>query len=494
MIPEEWLWIVVVGFIVSFILAFGIGANDVANSFGTSVGAKVLTLVQACILATIFEILGAVLIGYRVSDTIRKGIIDVQPYNGTERLLLLGNLSALSGSCIWLLLATFLRLPVSATHSIVGATIGFTLVAKGSQGVGWMKLGLIVASWFISPISSGIVSVLLFLLIQKLVLKKVNQLDIGLFLLPFFYSATIFINVFSVFHDGSTLLQFDKIPIYGVVILSVGISIITGVIVRVFVVPWQRKKITGKWHARKDENNQHRNHWRHEKQNNTRLLTVKEEEKVVFTSISNKEHCVFAAKLEEDARAEDHVTPDKTEENCALTEKEIQDKPETAHLFSFLQVLTAVFGSFAHGGNDVSNAIGPLVGLWIIAQEQSVAQKAPTPIWVLVYGGVGISVGLWVWGRRVIKTMGEDLSKITPTSGFCIEVGAALTVLVASNIGLPISTTHCKVGSIVFVGRLRSHDNVDWLLFRNIFIAWLVTLPASGAFSAALMAIFKYAI
>ncbi|XP_025092446.1 sodium-dependent phosphate transporter 1-like [Pomacea canaliculata] len=541
MIPEEWLWIVVVGFIVSFILAFGIGANDVANSFGTSVGAKVLTLVQACILATIFEILGAVLIGYRVSDTIRKGIIDVQPYNGTERLLLLGNLSALSGSCIWLLLATFLRLPVSATHSIVGATIGFTLVAKGSQGVGWMKLGLIVASWFISPISSGIVSVLLFLLIQKLVLKKVNQLDIGLFLLPFFYSATIFINVFSVFHDGSTLLQFDKIPIYGVVILSVGISIITGVIVRVFVVPWQRKKIT--------------------------------------------------AKLEEDARAEDHVTPDKTEENCALTEsdlrdvdvvvvdckqngnakdhaeekglldkiekemaqngqtqsyssvsyattnestefkagassvdvnerlipngkatekqkgsglkdteeklkarEEIQDKPETAHLFSFLQVLTAVFGSFAHGGNDVSNAIGPLVGLWIIAQEQSVAQKAPTPIWVLVYGGVGISVGLWVWGRRVIKTMGEDLSKITPTSGFCIEVGAALTVLVASNIGLPISTTHCKVGSIVFVGRLRSHDNVDWLLFRNIFIAWLVTLPASGAFSAALMAIFKYAI
>eukprot|EP00106_Octopus_bimaculoides_P001636 XP_014769078.1 PREDICTED: sodium-dependent phosphate transporter 1-B-like [Octopus bimaculoides] len=168
----------------------------------------------------------------------------------------------------------------------------------------------------------------------------------------------------------------------------------------------------------------------------------------------------------------------------------VQDSPETVQLFSFLQILTAVFGSFAHGGNDVSNAIGPIVALWVIARDKSVLQAAPTPLWILFYGGCGISLGLWIWGRRVIKTMGEDLTKITPSSGFCIEIGSALTVLVASNIGIPISTTHCKVGSVVFVGRVRSKENVDWSLFRNIVLAWIGTLPASGLLSALLMYIF----
>ncbi|XP_013401514.1 sodium-dependent phosphate transporter 1 [Lingula anatina] len=166
----------------------------------------------------------------------------------------------------------------------------------------------------------------------------------------------------------------------------------------------------------------------------------------------------------------------------------IKDSPESVKLFSWLQILTAIFGSFAHGGNDVSNAIGPLVALWIIGLEGSAQQKSATPIWILLYGGVGISIGLFVWGRRVIKTMGEDLTKITPSSGFCIEIGSALTVLVASNIGIPVSTTHCKVGSIVSVGRFRSRANVDWKLFRNIFLAWIVTLPVSGGISAALFA------
>lgn len=169
----------------------------------------------------------------------------------------------------------------------------------------------------------------------------------------------------------------------------------------------------------------------------------------------------------------------------------VKDRPETGKLFSFLQILTAVFGSFAHGGNDVSNAIGPLVSLWLVGTQGKVFEKASTPIWILFYGGVGISIGLWVWGRRVIKTLGEDLTKITPSSGFCIEIGSALSVLIASNIGIPISTTHCKVGSVVFVGRFRSRQNVDWKIFRNIIFAWLVTLPISGGISAAIMAALK---
>ncbi|XP_076438105.1 sodium-dependent phosphate transporter 1-B-like isoform X2 [Babylonia areolata] len=521
-IPSEWLWIVIVAFIVAFVLAFGIGANDVANSFGTSVGAKVLTLVQACILGTIFEILGAVLIGYKVSDTIRKGIIDVTPYNGTEEMLLLGNLSALSGSCLWLLIATFLRLPVSATHSIVGATVGFSLVAKGAEGVGWVKLGMIVASWFISPLTSGLVTALLFVFIRIVILNKEKQLNSGLRLLPVFYGLTIAINAFSIFHDGSTLLHFNKIPLYGVFILSIGLGIVVAIFVRVLVVPWQRKKIEAQ--LKKCEEGGKEGEQREKL--NTKLSVAaatemeivvvcngektpaesgdeckeeitekKEKEKPSPSGSANWTKSNDVVKVFVDLEGSEQLIADgDTTNEIQKGREEIDDKPETKQLFSFLQILTAIFGSFAHGGNDVSNAIGPLVAVWVISQEQSVAQKAPTPIWVLVFGGVGISVGLWVWGRRVIKTMGEDLSKITPSSGFCIEVGAALTVLIASKIGIPISTTHCKVGSIVVVGRVRSHSNVDWSLFRNIFIAWVVTLPASGLFSAGLMAIFKYLI
>uniref|UniRef100_A0A8C4QS60 Phosphate transporter n=1 Tax=Eptatretus burgeri TaxID=7764 RepID=A0A8C4QS60_EPTBU len=169
-----------------------------------------------------------------------------------------------------------------------------------------------------------------------------------------------------------------------------------------------------------------------------------------------------------------------------------EDKPEVYLLFHFLQILTACFGSFAHGGNDVSNAIGPLVALWLIYSEKGVLQETTTPVWLLFYGSAGICIGLWVWGRRVIQTLGKNLTTITPSSGFSIELASALTVLLASNFGIPVSTTHCKVGSVVSVGWLRSHKAVDWRLFRNIFMAWFVTIPIAGLFSAAVMACFIY--
>jgi solute carrier family 20 (sodium-dependent phosphate transporter) len=196
------LWIVVLGFIIAFILALGVGANDVANSFGTSCGSGVLTIRQACILATIFEIAGAVLIGYKVSDTMRKGILDVNVYVGEEELLMLGCLSALAGCAIWLAVATFFAVPVSTTHSIVGATVGFSLVAKGTVGLSWNTLGLIVASWFVSPILSGGVSVLLYWLIKKLILHARDPFRAGLISLPIIYGITVFINAFSIVHEG----------------------------------------------------------------------------------------------------------------------------------------------------------------------------------------------------------------------------------------------------------------------------------------------------
>ncbi|XP_019637228.1 PREDICTED: sodium-dependent phosphate transporter 1-like isoform X2 [Branchiostoma belcheri] len=562
---EDVLWAVVVGFIIAFILAFAVGANDVANSVGTSVGAKVLTLRQACILASVFELLGAVLIGARVSDTIRKGIVDVNVYNGTEELLMFGNVAALSGSGIWLLVATFFRLPVSTTHSIVGATIGFTLVAAGTNGVNWSKVGLIIGSWVISPIMSGLITSVFFKFVEFFILKKDNAAERGLKFLPGFYAFTLIINLFSIFYTRTPLLGFDKIPLYGVFILSFGGGLLTGLMVWLFVVPWMRRKIQEIQEESKANMSQSQSMWRQSiehfanafpitiignsvKYDKAQIINEKadskdEEENLknaasppngviapengiivpadanmnakeksyspeanghicngdVVTNgdvvsngdIASKEDTHYGTLLSKDVeeKLEDHEDP-----TSHLHIEETKDRPEVGKLFQFLQVLTAGFGAFAHGGNDVSNAIGPVVALWLVYQEGSVAQKSATPLWILAYGGAGMIIGLWVWGRRVIKTIGEDLTAITPSSGFTIEIGAATTVLIASNIGIPISTTHCKVGSIVFVGWLRSKASVDWKLFRNIVFAWIITLPVAGGVSAGIMALLRLAL
>lgn len=197
------LWIVILGFIIAFILSFAVGANDVANSFATSVGSGVLTFKQACYLATIFEIAGAVLLGYKVADTMRKGILDVTLYEGNEEVLMYGMLSALVGCAIWLLVATYFKVPVSTTHSIVGSTVGFGLIAHGTKGLNYKTLGTIVASWLISPLLSGAISVAIFMAIDKFILKAKNPLNAGLLALPFVYGITIFINVLSITLDGS---------------------------------------------------------------------------------------------------------------------------------------------------------------------------------------------------------------------------------------------------------------------------------------------------
>ncbi|XP_076361319.1 sodium-dependent phosphate transporter 2-like isoform X2 [Tachypleus tridentatus] len=473
---SEFVWIVIVAFIIAFILAFGVGANDVANSFGTSVGAKVLTLRQACILATVFETLGAILIGYKVSDTVRKGIFQLEMYEGAEKELLVGNLAALIGSAAWNIIATFLRLPISGTHSIVGAVVGFSLVARGIHGIQWSQLGFIVASWFISPIMSGIVSVLLFLLIQRFILKKKDQLEPGLTSLPFFYAFTIFVNVFSVVHEGPSVALKSKSPSIPMEDLSGG--------------P-QQDSVENQSVLRDNvifNNSSCANLVEEEKVKNGLLIFPVNVDRIIGNTrkddhSSNCQPQNMNVKISDGTEQQDVESGDSAEDSH-------DDKPETRQLFSFLQILTAIFGAFAHGGNDVSNAIGPLVAVWLVFQAGDVLQKEQTPIYILLYGAFGICIGLWVWGRRVIKTLGEDLTKITPSSGFTIEIGAASTVLLASKVGVPISTTHCKVGSVVFVGWVRTRTGVDWSLFRNIVLAWVLTLPLTGGLSAMFMAIF----
>ncbi|XP_022354386.1 sodium-dependent phosphate transporter 2 isoform X2 [Enhydra lutris kenyoni] len=622
MAMDEYLWMVILGFIIAFILAFSVGANDVANSFGTAVGSGVVTLRQACILASIFETTGSVLLGAKVGETIRKGIIDVNLYNETVETLMAGEVSAM---------------------------VGFSLVAIGTQGVQWMELVKIVASWFISPLLSGFMSGVLFVLIRIFILKKEDPVPNGLRALPVFYAATIAINVFSIMYTGAPVLGL-VLPMWAIALISFGVALLFALFVWLFVCPWMRRKIAGKLqkeaalsrvsdeslgkiqeaespvfkelpgakanddstvpltgsagepagtsegtsvgnhprasygralsmthgsakspisngtfgfdgHTRSDGHVYHTVHKdsglykdllhrmhtdrgpeeRPAPENNYRLLrrnnsytcytaaicglpvhatfratdsssAPEDSEKLVgdavsyskkrlrYDSYSSYCNAVAEAEIEADEGgvemklASELTDPDQPREDPAEEEKEEKDTAEVHLLFHFLQVLTACFGSFAHGGNDVSNAIGPLVALWLIYEQGAVLQEAATPVWLLFYGGIGICTGLWVWGRRVIQTMGKDLTPITPSSGFTIELASAFTVVIASNVGLPVSTTHCKVGSVVAVGWIRSRKAVDWRLFRNIFVAWFVTVPVAGLFSAAIMALLMYGI
>ncbi|KAM9794624.1 sodium-dependent phosphate transporter 1-B [Syngnathus typhle] len=658
---REYLWLLIIGFIIAFILAFSVGANDVANSFGTAVGSGVVTLKQACILATVFETLGSVLLGAKVSETIRTGIIDVGTYNSSdsERVLMAGYISAMFGSAVWQLAASFLKLPISGTHCIVGATIGFSLVAQGQEGVRWLQLLRIVASWFLSPLLSGIMSAVVFYIVRVFILHKKDPVPNGLKALPVFYAITMGINLFSIMFTGAPMLGLDKLPWWGVLLISLGCAVLTALVVWFVVCPRLKNKIERDIkssspsesplmqkselrephcpilkHTDKDVqsaptdeeipavpppseerrvafnigdcdeteivkerkvafdigesdetecNNanevskQHSNGSAHQAQFNNRPAQIPSngysqyhtvhKDSGLYKDLLHKLHlakvgdCMgeggdrpirrnnsytsytmaiigmhgdfkhkdgepqdgdkapgqgqdrkrirmdsytsycnaVAEHATPEGLGEDDVALEMGKEDAASTQSSLDedgldaDKPEVSTLFQFLQILTACFGSFAHGGNDVSNAIGPLVALWLLYSSGSVTSNDATPVWLLLYGGVGICMGLWVWGRRVIQTMGRDLTPITPSSGFSIELASAVTVVVASNIGLPVSTTHCKVGSVVAVGWLRSKKAVDWRLFRNIFMAWFVTVPISGLISAAIMAIFMYA-
>lgn len=509
--PNEVIWIVVLAFIVAFFLAFGVGANDVANSFGTSVGAKVLTLKQACIMATIFEISGACLLGYKVSDTVRKGIFDIAIYEDDEKTLMLGNLAALCGSASWNIIATAFRLPVSGTHSIVGAVVGFSLVARGFSGINFRGLLKIVASWFVSPVLSGVLSAAIFYCLRRFIIFRKDAVEKGLLLLPFIYGLTLFVNIFSLILDGPPLLRFDLIPVWGAGIAASGIASLVGIAVWKWYVPRLRREILPDEEQAKPLNPAESTSQEPDAQAKTGLATgTNKNDKLAAPkdpTVSNGE--VKTISKSASAASSVAMSPPATDIKSELLappkahiprsmhsmEKVVfhdlpeEEKPEVARLFSFLQILTAVFGSFAHGGNDVANAVGPLIAVWLIYKDGSVQQVAPTPFWVLLYGGIGISAGLWIWGKKVIQTIGNDLTKVTPTNGFSIEIGAASTVLLASKLGIPISTTHCKVGSIVFVGCTRNQSNVDWILFRGIVAAWLLTLPITMALTAIIMAI-----
>jgi PiT family inorganic phosphate transporter len=389
---------------VGFFMAWGIGANDVANAMGTSVGSKALTIKQAIIIAMIFEFAGAYLAGGEVTSTIRKGIIDASYFVDTPQLLVFGMISALLAAGTWLLVASALGWPVSTTHSIVGAIVGFAAIGVGVDAVEWNKVFGIVGSWIITPLIAGIISFLIFNSAQKLIFDRTNPLEQAQRWVPLYMFLAGFVLSLVTIKKGLKHVGLHIESVEGFY-YSIAIGITVAVIGKIFI-----KRINFADNAAK----------------NTHYASV---EKV----------------------------------------------------FAVLMVVTACAMAFAHGSNDVANAIGPLAAVVsIVSHNGEIAAKTALAWWILPLGGIGIVLGLAIFGHKVIRTIGQGITHLTPSRGFAAELAAASTVVIASGTGLPISTTQTLVGAVLGVGMARGIAAINLGVVRNIVISWVITLPVGA--------------
>lgn len=402
-------------------MAWGVGANDVANAMGTSVGSKAITVKQAILIAMIFEFAGAYLAGGEVTSTIRKGIIDPSILEETPELLVFGMMSALLAAGTWLLIASMKGWPVSTTHSIVGALVGFAAVGISVDAVSWGKVGKIVASWVVSPVMAGTISFGLFMSVQKLILDTKDPFANAKKYVPFYMFLVGFMIAMVTLLKGlkhvGIELDFGMDSKFG---NAIPMAVIIGVAVALI---GQRY-----------------------------LQRIKE---VKVTPMGSR----FA---------------------------------DVERVFAVLMVFTACAMAFAHGSNDVANAVGPIAAVvGVINSGGEVLSESPMPTWILFLGGLGIVVGLATYGFKVMATIGRKITELTPSRGFAAELGAASTVVLASATGLPISTTHTLVGAVLGVGLARGIGALNLRVISTIFMSWIITLPAGAGLAILFFFFFK---
>ena len=494
-------WIFVCGVIFAFYNAWGIGANDCANSFATSVGAKVLTLKQAVFIAAIFEFCGAVFMGSHVTSTVRKKIVDIDIFEDNPGALMYGMLCADLSSAIWLTIATYLKLPVSTTHSIIGAIVGFSLAYSGHNAVNWKKIWLVIASWVASPVLSGIFAGILFFIINTFVFQSNNSYQRTLHIFPVLTFFTFFINSLFIIYKGSPQLDLDETELWVAMVSSISIGLVTALGANFLYLPYVKRRLENDTEdeERIESGERVDNGENQENVNNNgdselgnKTESYLEAVNDIPLEIQNKS---FQYNPEVDIR--ENIKQSKALVK-KLEETHYEDKLEELYensgtideksdkLCSWVQIITACFSSFAHGSNDVANAVAPLATIYHIYQNDSISKKSDVPIWVLVLGGIGIVIGLSTWGYKIINRIGRELTKISPSRGFIIELSAALTIIIASRAEIPVSTTHCQVGSVVGCGLVGGVKNIKWGILKKIVFSWLITLPITGLLSAGL--------
>lgn len=395
-------------------MAWGIGANDVANAMATSVGSKALTIKQAILVAAVFEFLGAVLAGGAVTSTIRKGIVDADLMAGDPKLLVYGMLAALLAAGTWLLVASRNGWPVSTTHSIVGAIVGFAAVGIGIDAVQWSKVGTIVMSWVVSPLTAGFIAYFIYRSVQVLILRQEDPLAKARRYVPIYiflaaFTITLVTILKGLTHVGLTISLRDSYIL--AVAIAVGIALVGAVAIR-------------------------------------------------------------------------RIKPDPKAEKS-------QHFHTVERVFGVLMIVTACGMAFAHGSNDVANAIGPVAAVIGVAQTGAVAAQSALSPWVLILGGGGIVIGLATFGRHVIATVGKKITQLTPSRGFAAELAAATTIVIASGTGIPVSTTHTLVGAVLGVGLARGIEAIDLRVVGRILVSWVVTIPAGAILAIVFFFAFK---
>jgi inorganic phosphate transporter, PiT family len=405
------------GCLFSFFMAWGVGANDVANAMGTSVGARAITIKQAIVIAMIFEFAGAWLAGGEVTSTIRSGIIDIETAGFNERpeLLVYGMLSSLLAAAIWLVVASKYGWPVSTTHSIIGAIIGFAMVGISVDSVVWSQVGSIVASWVISPLFSGVIAFGLFMTVQRLVLGTDDPFANAKKYVPFYMFLVGFVIAMVTLVKG---------------LKHVGLEL-----------DYAQSSILA----------------------------------VIFGLFTTTVGVFMLRRIKDDptANADDRFQ-------------------SVERVFGVLMIFTACSMAFAHGSNDVANAIGPLAAINGVIQSGGVfATSSALPMWVLLLGAAGIVTGLATWGYRVIITIGKNITELTPSRGFAAELAAATTVVIASGTGIPVSTTHTLVGAVLGVGLARGIGALNLRVVGKIFLGWVVTIPVGAVLSIIFFFIFQ---
>lgn len=395
-------------------MAWAIGANDVANAMGTSVGSRALTLRQAVLVAAIFEFGGAFLAGGEVTQTIRKGILDPQVVAAVPNEVLYGMLAAMAGAATWLLIASRVGWPVSTTHSIVGAIAGFGAVALGVDAVNWGAIGTIALSWVISPLLSGSLAFLVFVLIRRTILDRPDPVaQVRRWGPLYLFSVVVVIGLITLI-KGLKHLNLD-LGLGEAVALSMGLGALVAGVGSIWI-----------------------------------------------------------------RRAADRARPD-PQHRYAVAER----------MFAVLQIGSACAVAFAHGSNDVANAIGPLAAVFQIVQTGGLVTEAPVPVWMIALGGAGIVVGLATLGYRVMATVGKRITELTPTRGYAAEFAAAATIALASGFGIPVSTTHTLVGAILGVGLARGIGALDFRVIGTIVVSWVITIPAGAGLAIFFFFFFK---
>lgn len=410
------LWLIL-ACMFGFFMAWGIGANDVANAMGTSVGAKALTITQALFIAAIFESLGAVVAGGEVTQTIRSGIVDPTLFANAPQLLVYGMLASLLAAGSWLIIASYFGWPVSTTHSIVGAIVGFAWFELGYQAVNWSEIFRITLSWIITPFIAGTFAYFLFISILNHILNTDRPLRNAQRYLPLYIVFTVFVLTMVTCTKGLSHLNLNLTWF-----ASFAYSMIAGIsagLLGVYIVKRLRRRI-------------------------------------------------------------DHEDRD-------------QLRNEVERVFGILMIFTACAMAFAHGSNDIANAIGPLAAVvGIVYSGGDVTGQSPIPIWILFFGAIGMITGLATMGHRVIATVGSNITELTPSRGFAATIATASTVVFASGVGLPVSTTQTLVGAILGVGFARGIQSLNLKVISNIFLSWVITLPAGAILSILFFSIFVF--